>query len=299
MAWLNYHHLLYFWTVAREGGVTRAAERLHLSPSAVSGQIKLLEKNFGAPLLARDGRRVVPTETGRIVLGYADEIFGLGRELQDVVRTGRTSERARLRVGIADVVPKLVAYALLAPALELDPPVSLVCSEAPPARLVAALAAHELDLVISDAPLPENARIKTYSHLLGECDLTFLAAKALASTLRGRFPRSLDGAPVLAPAAHSALRLALDAWWEELGVAPRIVGEFEDSALLDVFGAEGRGAFAVPSAIEAHVRARHHVYVVGRVPDIKARFYAISPERKIRQPAVLAITRQARRELFA
>lgn len=299
MSWLNYHHLLYFWTVAREGGITRAAERLHLSPSAVSGQIKLLEQSLGVPLLARAGRRVALTETGRVVLGYADEIFGLGREMQDVVRTGGAGTRARLRVGIADVVPKLVAHALLAPALELDPPVTLVCREAPPERLASALAAHELDLVLSDAPLPETARLKAYSHLLGECGLTFLATKALAGRLRARFPRSLDGAPVLAPAEHSTLRRSLDAWLDELGIAPHIVGEFDDSALLAVFGQEGRGAFAVPSAIEASVRKRHGLHLVGRVPEIRERFYAISPERKIRQPAVLAITRQARRELFA
>ena len=299
MSLLNYHHLLYFWTVVREGGVTRASERLHTSASSISTQVKQLERTLGGTLLRRVGRGVEPTELGRVVLGYADEIFGLGRELVDVVQ-GRAPERvARLRVGVADVVPKLVARDLIAPALQLADEVQILVREDRPAELFGALAAHELDVILSDAPLADGARLKAYSHLLGESKTTLLAEKRLAERLRGRFPRSLDGAPFLAPGAHTALRRALDAWFEEHAVAPRVVGEFDDSALLKVFGQDGFGFFAVPTAIEDVVREQHSVQVVGRLDDVVERYYAISPERRIRHPAVLAITRRGRRELFA
>lgn len=299
MAWLNYHHLLYFRAVVREGGVLRASERLHLSPSAISTQVKQLERVLGEPLLKKVGRRVEPTEAGRLVLGYADEIHGLGTELLDVVRGGTGRRAAVLRVGVADVVPKLVARELLAPALELAEPVRLMVREDRPEALLGELAAHELDVVLSDAPLIDGARLKAFSHLLGESSVTLLAERRLAEKLRPRFPLSLDGAPVLVPAAHTALRRALDAWWDERDVVPRIVGEFDDSALLKTFGQAGFGAFAVPSAIAEQVREQHGVQVVGRLSDVVERFYAISPERKIRHPAVLAITRRAKSRLFA
>jgi len=299
MSWLNYHHLQYFWTVAREGGVSAAARRLHLSPSAISSQIKELERALGAPLLARRGRRVEPTAIGKLVLGYADEIFTLGRELFEVARDRGAPSTPVLRVGIADVLPKAIAHALLAPALELAEPVRLMCREDRPERLFPELAAHELDLVLSDAPLGEDQRLKAFSHLLGECDVTFVASRRLAEKLKPGFPASLDGAPLLVPAPHTALRRALGAWFDERDLAPRLVGEFDDTALLKTFGQSGLGAFAVPSAVEADVRRQFDVLTLGRVASIRERYYAISPERKIRHPAVLAITRAARRELFA
>lgn len=298
MTWLNYHHLLYFWTVVREGGVSRAGERLHLSPSAISTQIKQLERTFGEPLLRKAGRRVEPTETGRVVLGYAEEIFGLGRELVDVVK-GRAPQRvARLRIGVADVVPKLVARELIRPALRQPEELRLVVREDDPEALHAQLAAHELDVVLSDAPLPDGTRLKAYSHLLGESEVTLLAEKKLAERLRGRFPRSLDGAPFLLPSPRTALRRGIDAWLDERELTPRVVGEFDDSALLKVFGQDGLGVFAVPSAIEADVRRQHEVHLVGRMSGLRERYYAISPERRIRHPAVLTLTREARRDLF-
>lgn len=298
MTALNYHHLLYFRAVAREGGVLRASERLHLSASAISSQVKQLERVLGEPLLRKVGRRVEPTEAGRIVLGYADEIHGLGMELVDVVRGRAPTSGVRLRVGVADVVPKLVARELLEPAWSLAEPVQLSVREDRPASLFAELAAHDLDVVLSDAPLPDGARLKAFSHLLGESGVTLLAERKLAEKLRARFPTSLDGAPMLVPAQHTALRRALESWWDEREVAPRIVGEFDDSALLKAFGQAGHGVFAVPTVIEDQVREQHSVHLVGRVPEVVERFYAISPERKIRHPAVLAITRQARKELF-
>lgn len=298
MTWLNYHHLLYFWTVGREGGVLRASERLHTSPSSISSQIKQLERSLGGPLLRRTGRRVEPTELGRLVLGYADEIFGLGRELVDVA-AGRAPERTPgLRIGVADVVPKLVARALIAPALKLPDPVPISVREDRPSELFSELAAHELDVVLSDEPLPDGARLKAFSHLLGESPITLLAERRLAAKLRARFPSSLDGAPILLPSPHTSLRRALDAWFDQRGFHPRVVGEFDDSALLKAFGQDGHGVFAVPSVIEEVVREQHDVRVMGRLPDVVERFYAISPERRIRHSGVLAITRRARDGLF-
>ncbi|MBK7876544.1 MAG: transcriptional activator NhaR [Planctomycetes bacterium] len=298
MSSLNYHHLLYFRAVAREGGVLRASERLHLSASAISSQVKQLERRLGTPLLRKTGRRVEPTEAGRIVLGYADEIHGLGTELVDVVRGRVPSRGVRLRVGVADVVPKLVARELLEPAFTLAEPVQLSVREDRPASLFSELAGHDLDVVLSDAPLPDGARLKAFSHLLGESGITLLAERKLAERLRPRFPASLEDAPMLVPAPHTALRRALESWWDERDVAPRIVGEFDDSALLKAFGQAGHGVFAVPTVIEDQVREQHAVSVVGRIPEVVERFYAISPERRIRHPAVLAITRQARKTLF-
>ncbi len=295
---LNYQHLFYFWTVAREGGVLRASERLHLSASAVSGQIKDLERALGTPLLQRKGRGVEPTERGREVLVYADEIFGLGRELVDVLRSRASTRAPRLRVGIADVVPKLVARALLAPALELADEIDLAAREDQPERLCAELAAHELDVVLSDAPIPAGLHVRAFSHLLGECGVSCLAERRLAERLRGRFPRSLDGAPVVLPARHTASRRALDAWLEALELRPRVRGEFDDSALLKTFAQDGLGACFVPDVIVAPVREQHGLHLVGHVDGVRERFYALSAERRVRHPAVVAMTRGARNELF-
>lgn len=298
MRTLNYQHLFYFWTVAREGGVLRASERLHLSASAISGQIKDLERALGTPLLQRRGRGVEPTERGREVLVYADEIFGLGRELVDVLQGAAAVRAPRLRVGIADVVPKLVARALLAPALELAEEIDLSCREDQPERLCAELAAHELDVVLSDAPIPAGLHLRAFSHLLGECGVVCLAERRLSERLRGRFPQSLDGAPLVLPARHTALRRALDAWLESLELRPRVRGEFDDNALLKTFAQDGLGACFVPEVIVESVREQHGLHVVGRLDEPRERFYAISPERRVRHPAVVAITRQARRTLF-
>jgi LysR family transcriptional activator of nhaA len=234
-----------------------------------------------------------------VVHGYADEIFGLGRELVDVVKGGTSGRPARLAVGIDNVVPKLIAYRLLEPALRLETPVLMVCREDKPERLLAALAVHELDIVLTDAPLGGGLSARVYNHLLGECPVTIFGAEALARAHRPRFPRSLDGAPFLLPTGGTALRRTLDAWFEAEGLRPRVVAEFEDSALLKVFGQAGRGLFAAPAATERDIGRQYGVRRVGGIEAAKERFYAISVERKLRHPAVVAISRAARTELFA
>lgn len=298
MEWLNYHHLRYFWAAAREGGVTRASERLHISQPAVSAQIRSLEQALGEKLLRRSGRSIALTETGRVVYRYADEIFGLGGELMETLKGRPTGRPARLTAGIANVVPKLIAYRLLEPALRLSEPVRVHCLEDRPERLLAELAIHRLDLVLADAPLGPAAKVKAYSHLLGECGVSIFGAEALAKTHRRGFPGSLDGAPFLLPTSDATLRSLLNQWFEARRIRPRIVGEFEDSALLKVFGQSGAGLFAAPSAIEADVRRQYGVRLVGRV-EVRERFYAITVERRLKHPAVVAITEAARKELFA
>jgi LysR family transcriptional activator of nhaA len=298
MEWLNYHHLLYFWAVAREGGVTRASELLGLAQPTISGQLKALEEALGEKLFERTGRRLVLTDVGRVVYRYADEIFSLGRELQDTLEGRPTGRPVRFTVGVVDAVPKLVAYRLLRPALTLPEPVHVVCREDKPDRLLAELSVHSLDLVLSDAPASPAVKVKAYSHLLGETAIAFFGTDDLALAHRKGFPRSLDGAPVLLPAEGSSLRRSLEQWFEAEGLRPRVVGEIEDSALLKVFGQAGTGLFPAPVAIEAEVRAQFGVKVAGRVDTVKERFYALSAERKLKHPAVVAIREAARSQLF-
>ncbi|MEZ4331879.1 MAG: transcriptional activator NhaR [Myxococcota bacterium] len=298
MEWLNYHHLLYFYTVAREGSIARASEVLRLAQPTLSGQIRTLEQALGEKLFARQGRGLVMTESGRLVYGYADEIFSLGREMLETLR-GRPSARgARLHVGISDVVPKLVSHQILETALALDPPVRIVCREGTTEELMAGLAVQAFDLLLTDAPLAPGAPVRAFNHLLGECGITFLARSALAERHRRGFPQSLDDAPMLLPTSNAALRRALDQWFEELGVRPRPVAEIEDSALLKVFGQNGAGIFPVPSILAKELAQRHALRVVGRTDAVKERFYAISVERRIKNAAVAAITERARERLF-
>ena len=294
---LNYHHLRYFWAAAREGGVTRASEKLHISQPAVSAQIRDLEQALGEKLFTRSGRSIALTETGRVVYRYAEEIFGLGGELMETLKGRPTGRSARLAVGIANVIPKLIAHRLLEPAFKLPEPVRVQCHEDKPERLLAELAIHALDVVLTDAPLGTAVKVKAYSHLLGECGVSIVGAAPLARTHRRAFPSSLDGAPFLLPTADSTLRRLLDHWFEVEGIRPHIVGEFDDSALLKVFGQSGAGLFAVPSAIEADVQRQYGVRLVGRI-EARERFYAITVERKIKHPAVVAITGAARSEIF-
>ncbi len=298
MEWLNYHHLLYFWMVAREGSVARAAEQLHLAQPTISGQVRALEEALGERLFNRSGRNLVLTEIGRVVYRYADEIFGLGRELMDTLKDRPTGRPVRLVVGIADAVSKLVAYRLLEPALTLPEPVVIICREAKPDHLLASLSVHALDLVISDSPVPPTVKVRAFNHLLGESGITFFAAPRLVAAHKKKFPASLDGAPMLMPADNTTLRRALEQWFEQSSLRPRIVGEFEDSALMWTFGQAGAGVFAGPTAIEEEIRHQYGVRDIGRVPTIRERFYAISVERKIRHPALVAITEGARQHLF-
>jgi len=295
MEWLNYHHLLYFWTVVREGSVSRAAERLRLAQPTISGQIHALEERFGEKLFTRQGRRLVLTDVGRLVYRYADEIFGLGRELLDTLKDRPTGRPLRFQVGIADRVSKVIAYRLLEPALKLSGGIHMICREGRPERLVADLAMHHLDLVIADTPSPSNIKVKAFSHVLGESGITVFAAPALAD-FKNDFPQSLNGAPLLLPSEATTLRRLVDGWLDRHKVRPRIVGEFDDSALLEAFGRAGAGLFVAPSAIEADV-TRGGAIVIGRISGVRERYYAISVERKLAHPAVVAISEAAPRVL--
>ena len=296
---LNYHHLLYFWMVAREGTVGRAAARLRLAPPTLSAQIHALEGAFNEKLFERAGRGLRLTEMGRLVFRYADEIFALGRELSESVRGQPTGRPLRLTVGVSDGMPKLVAFRLIEPALALPQPVRLVVHEQSTERLLAALALHELDVVLTDRLAPPGVSVQAFNHLLGDCGATLFATPKLAAKYRRRFPRSLDGAPFLLPGESSTLRRALEQWFEKQRIRPRIIGEFDDSTLIKVFGQAGTGVFAAPSIIESSVRKQYGVAVIGRMESVRERFYAISAERRLKHPGIIAITESARRELFA
>lgn len=298
MEWLNYHHLLYFWTVARTGGVSAASAELRLAQPTISGQLRALEDALGEKLFHRVGRRLELTDVGRMVFRYADEIFTLGRELMDAVRGRPTGRPLRLAVGVADQLAKLITYRLIEPALKLPEPVHVVCREDKPERLLADLALHDLDLVLSDAPIHPSVKVRAFSHLLGECGVTIFGTKDLAAKYRRQFPRSLDGAPCLLPTENTSLRRSLDQWFDQQSLRPSVVSEFEDSALLSSFGERGLGLFPGPTAIEAEIRRQYGVVVVGRLEQVRERFYAISVERRLKHPAVVAISEAARERLF-
>jgi|688.fasta_scaffold79935_2 LysR family transcriptional activator of nhaA len=299
MEWLNYHHLLYFWTVVREGSISKAAAHLRLAQPTVSAQVRQFEHALGETLLERRGRQVAVTEVGRLVFRYADEIFGLGRELQETLKGRPTGRAPRLRVGVANAVPKLIVYRLLRPAIEGETPIHVMCHEGQPEVLVAQLATHTLDVVISDMPAPANANVKVFSHLLGESDTSFFATPDLAGRLKRSFPQSLHQTPMLLPMPATELRRALDQWFQSLRIAPAIAGEFEDSALLKAFGESGRAVFPAPTAIAPEVCRHYGVTVVGDTPAVRERYYAISAERRVTHPGVVALSATARVDLFA
>ena len=298
MDWLNYHHLLYFWTVATEGGISKAAKKLHLAQPTLSSQIKKLESSVGAKLFDRSGRALVLTDTGQMVFRYADEIFTLGRELTDALK-GRPSEnRLKLTVGVPDVLPKLVVYELLRPALEMDETVHLECYEGKLQDLLGDLALHRLDIVLADSPKTPDASVRAFNHLLGECGVTVYGSKKLAKKYRNGFPQSLDDAPMLLPTHNTTLRRHLEQWLDDAEIGPRVMHEFEDSAVLKVFGQAGHGLFVTPTAVEEHVVSQYHVEIVGQIEEVRERFYAISVERRLKHPAVVAISEAARTGLF-
>jgi LysR family transcriptional activator of nhaA len=290
---LNHHHLYHFWTVVREGGVTKASEKLRVSQPTISGQLRELEQALGEKLLTRSGRTVVMTDIGRTVYRYADEMLGLDRELLDAVK-GRLARPRQLVVGVGTVVPKLVAYQILEPALRLPEPIQLTCVHGKPERLVAELATHSLDLILADAPAAIAMNLRAYSHVLGECAVSVFGTEQMAAAHRQGFPQSLNGAPFLLPSADSGLSLSLEEWFDKQRIRPHVVGTFDDSALLDAFGQAGAGLFAMPDAIEAETRTRYQVGKVGRLDSVRQRFYAITVERKLRNPAVVAISERAR-----
>jgi LysR family transcriptional activator of nhaA len=298
MEWLNYHHLLYFWTVAREGSIAKACQKLRLAQPTISGQLRLLEEALGEKLFTRVGRGLAMTEVGQVVYRYADEIFSLGRELQDVLQGRPRGRPLRLLVGISDLIPKLIAYRVLQPALSMPEPIHLVCHEDTPERLLADLAEHRLDVVLSDAPVTSMIRVKAFSHLLGTCGVTLFCAPSMAASYRKHFPASLDGAPFLLPTEGSSLRRSMDQWFDSVKIRPNVVGEFKDSALLKTFGQAGAGIFPAPSAVEKEVREHYRVSIIGRPDSAVERFYAISVERKLKHPAVVKISDAARDKLF-
>jgi LysR family transcriptional activator of nhaA len=304
---MNYKHLRYFWTVVRAGGVLRASEQLHLTPQTLSGQIRLLEERLGQPLLRKAGRGVEPTQAGRLVMQYADEIFLLGHELEDALRGGRDAAPAPLlRIGIADSVPKSIAHRIVEPALRGDAPPRLQCAEGKLSGLLGELALRRLELVVSDVPMPGNLGVKAFSHLLGQSGIAFFASPALLARhgttlrkVRARFPAALAELPLLMPGADSALRPRLDAWLRQQDIAARIAAEFDDSALLKAFGREGRGVFPAPAVLAGEIARQYEVVNIGTGEGLVEEFYGISVERRITHPAVAAITQAARGELFA
>jgi LysR family transcriptional regulator, transcriptional activator of nhaA len=298
MEWLNYHHLLYFWTVAHEGSVTRACQRLHLAQPTVSAQLRQLEKSIGAKLFERRGRGLTLTETGRLALEYADEIFSLGRELREVLSGRPALHPLRFAVGVPDSLPKLVTYRILEPALKLSEPIQLVCVEGKLEQLYADFAGHQLDLLISDSPAESPVRVRAFSHLLGESTVSVFGTKALAAKYGRKFPESLEDAPLLLPARNMLVRRSLDQWFDARGIRPRVVAEIEDSALLKTFGQAGRGLFVGSSVIEREICRQYDVRRLGRLESVKERFFAITPERRTKHPAITEITKEARRDLF-
>lgn len=298
MEWLNYHHLLYFWVTAKEGSIARACEKLRLAQPTISGQIRQFEDTLGEKLFDRVGRGLALTEMGQIVFRYAEEIFSVGRELQDTVK-GRPRDRPlKMTVGVSDAVPKLIAYRILEPVLHLSMKVQMTCVEDKPDRLLAALSTHEVDLVLSDAPVTAVSHIRAFNHLLGSCRVAFFAAPSIAPRYRKNFPASLDDAPFLLPMENAALRRSLDQWFSSLQIRPRCVGEFQDSALMKVFGQAGAGVFAAPAAIEKEVRSFYRVVCIATIDAIEEQFYAITIERRLKNPAVLTLLETARQDLF-
>lgn len=299
MDWLNYHHLLYFWTTVQKGSLTRAASELRLSPSTVSAQIHTLENLLGQKLFERRGRNLVLTDVGHMVARYAEEIFALGRELLDTMEQRPLKRPLSIRAGIADVIPKLVAFKLLEPLFSLKIGTRLICREDKSEKLLAELAVHELDVVISDAQIPSSVKIKGYNHLLGSSDILCFGEKSLAAKYKKGFPPSLDGAPILLPSIGTALRQSLDQWFSRKQLRPMVIGEFDDSALLKVFGQLGKGIFVAPAIIRREVIQQCGVREIGIMDGIRESYYAISVERHIKHPGVVAVCEQAKSLVFA
>jgi LysR family transcriptional activator of nhaA len=296
MKWLNYNHLFYFWIVAREGGVVRASEELMVSQPTISAQLKDLEKSLGHPLFERSGRGRVLTEAGRVAFNYANELFSIGQDLINALEDQPADRPLKLAVGVLDLLPKPVVRQLLNPALQLARQVRLICREDKADRLLADLAARRIDIVISDSPIGTAAYGQGFNHLLGESGLSFFATEDLIKRHRKGFPKSLNGAPLLLPADHTQVRAALNLWLDSKRIHPRVVGEFDDSALMFAFGRSGAGIFPAPSAIAQDVQRHFGVQLIGKTEDVRERFYAISREKEPQHPAVVAILNAARRK---
>lgn len=295
---INYKHLHYFWTVAKEGGVARASERLNLTPQTISGQITVLENYLGVVLFTRAGRNLELTETGRLILSYADEIFSLGGELEEMIHQLPGDRPQLFRVGVVDVVPKSITHRILKPVLNMQEPVRMICHESSLDSLLAELTIHQLDLVLADRPIPHTISTRGYSHKLGECSISFFATKQLKQNLTGDFPHCLNGAPLLLPSKGTQLRSSIDQWLDKYHIHPYMVAEFDDSALMKVFGQEGSGIFIAPAVIEAEVERQNQVTAIGRVHEVREYFYAITVERRITHPVISVVMNAARESLF-
>ena len=298
MGWLNYHHLLYFWSVARHGSVAKACEELHLAQPTISGQIRALEQALEEKLFVKLGRQLVLTEVGRTVFRYAEEIFSLGRELTSAIKGGDTGRPMKLMVGVADSVPKLLTARLLEPALKLPQRVQLVCWADKLDRLLAELAIHGLDIVLADHPVPPTVKVQAYNHVMGESTVSLFARASLARRYSKNLPASLDGAPFLLPTRNTTLRRSMDDWFHSQGIHPVVRGEFDDSATLKSFGQAGHGIFPGVTVMEREIKRQYRVEVIGRIPSLKQRFYAITVERRLKHPAVVAIFDSARKRLL-
>ena len=296
---LNFLHLFYFWMVVRHGSITAACDRLHLTQPTISTQIRKLEKSLGHELFSRAGRDLELTEVGKTVFEYAEDMFAVGREMLGALR-GVPSKRAlRLHIGVPMILPKLITYHLLEPILHFPQPLQIVCHEAPLDLLIADLMRHKYDVILSDAPIPPHKRVRTYSHPLGSSSVTICASRDLAGRLQRRFPQSIDGAPMLLPAANTELRRLIDRWLDDTGLSPRVIAEINDSALLQVFGHGGAGVFPVPTAVLSEVKRQFDVEAVGQLDDLQLHFYAITLQRKLTHPAVVAISAAAKDGLLA
>lgn len=296
---MNLKHLYYFWKVAKHGGVVRAAEAIHISPQTLSGQIKLLENRVGTALFARQGRALELTEAGRLALEYADEMFTLGAELDQALRQYPKGRAIEFRVGVSDALPKSLAYRLLRPAIKLGEPIRIVCREWRLDRLLAELALHRLDLVISDSPVPANVDVKTYSHKLGESSVTFMAHPKLARKSRLAFPKNLEQLPLLVPGEDSAMRKAIEEWLDQQRLQVSIAGEFDDAALMAAFGREQVGVFPIPGALAGEYQATSDLVQIGTAESIRIKYFALTIKRRLSHPCVLAITSQVDQALNA
>ena len=298
MAALNFKHLRYFWMVAKSGSIARASAQLHVTPQSISGQLTGLEGALGADLFRRAGRGLEMTDVGRRILSYAEEIFTLGDELLEIVRDQNAAASLPFRIGVADSVPKMVTYRIVEPVLHIEEPVRLICREGRLVSLLADLAVHHLDMVIADRPMPADVNVRAYNHALGSSDVTVFGSDALVQTLKGEFPGSLDHAPFLLPGESTAIRPVLEQWLESQHLRPRVVGEFDDGALLKAFGQGGAGLFVAPTAIADHVCRQYDVREVGRIDSVVEHLYAITTERRMLHPATVAISQAAAREVY-
>ncbi len=298
MSWLNYHHLMYFWTVVRKGGLAPAAEELRLSPSTVSSQIQQLESVLGCKLFDRSGRQMTVNDVGQVVYRYAEEIFSLGRELQDALEDRPVERPIRVQIGIADVLSKLVVAKLLAPILGALHTYQLVCREDHPDNLVSQLILHDLDIVLTDKPIGPDLRVRGFNHLLGESEVAVFASPSLVARYKADFPKSLDGAPCILPGDRTELRGSLEQWFESKGIRPKVVAECDDSALIKSLGKAKVGLFVAPRITKGETMKQYNVREVGCLNEVVERYYAVSMDRRIKHPAVQAIVEHAKSSIF-